>query len=66
MASCIRSWLKVRMTDLLWFEAELFVRLILVCVWGAAGLVALAVAGIVALILMVWKRTKLLKEDKRA
>jgi len=56
----------VRMTDLLWFEAELFVRLILVCVWGAAGLVALAVAGIVALILMVWKRTKLLKEDKRA
>lgn len=56
----------MRMTDLLWFEAELFVRLILVCVWVAAGLVALAVAGIVALILMVWKRTKLLKEDKRA
>lgn len=46
--------------------AELFVRLILVCVWVAAGLVALAVAGIVALILMVWKRTKLLKEGKRA
>ena len=43
------------MTDLLWFIAELFVRLILVFVGVAAGLVALAVAGLVALGLMVWR-----------
>ena len=54
------------MTDLLWFMAELFVRLILVFVGAAAGLVALAVTGLVAVGMMVWKRTKLLKGDKSA
>jgi len=46
------------MTDLLWFMAELFVRLILVCVVIAAGLVALAVTGLVALGLMVLRRRR--------
>lgn len=44
------------MTDLLWFIAELFVRLILFFVGVAAGLVALAVTGLVALGLMVWRK----------
>lgn len=43
------------MTYLLWFIAELFIRLVLVFVGVAAGLVALAVAGLVALGLMVWR-----------
>ena len=46
------------MTDLLWFMAELFVRLILILVGVAAGLVALAVTGLVALGLMVWRRRR--------
>jgi len=54
------------MTDLLWFMAELFVRLILVFVGAAAGLVALAVTGLVALGLMVWRKRMILREDKRA
>jgi len=54
------------MTDLLWFMAELFVRLILVFVGVAAGLVALAVTGLVALGLMVWRKRMILREDKRA
>jgi len=48
----------VGMTDLLWFMAELFIRLILVFVGVAAGLMALAVTGLVALGLMVWRRRR--------
>ena len=54
------------MSDLLWFMAELFVRLILICVGVAAALVILAVTKLVAVGMMVWKRTKLLKGDKSA
>ena len=46
------------MTDLLWFIAELFVRLILFFVGVAAGLMALAVTGLVALGLMVLRRRR--------
>ena len=46
------------MTDLLWFMAELFVRLILVFVGAIATLVALAVTGLVALGLMVLRRRR--------
>ena len=46
------------MSDLLWFVAELFIRLILVCVWVAAGLVALAVTGLVAVGMMAWRKRR--------
>ncbi|PRX39508.1 hypothetical protein CLV97_12446 [Planifilum fimeticola] len=52
------------MTDLLWFMAELFVRLILVFVGAAAGLVALAITAIVALVLLAWRgRRRRHKDD---
>jgi len=44
------------MTDLLWFIAELFIRLILICVGVAAGLVALAVTGLVAVGMTILRR----------
>jgi len=43
------------MADLMWFFLEAIVRVILTLVGVAAGLVALAVAGLVALGLMVWR-----------
>ena len=46
------------MTDLLWFMAELFVRLILFFVGVAAGLVALAVTGLVAVGMMAWRKRR--------
>lgn len=44
------------MSDILWFMAELFVRLILICVGVAAGLMALAVTGLVAVGMMAWRK----------
>ena len=44
------------MSDILWFMAELFIRLILVCVGVAAGLVALAIVGLVAVGMTILRR----------
>ena len=46
------------MTDLLWFVAELFIRLVLFFVGAAAGLVALAVTGLVAVGMMAWRKRR--------
>jgi membrane protein implicated in regulation of membrane protease activity len=66
MKSCgrRRRKLKAGMTDLLWFIAELFVRLVLFFVGAAAGLVALAITAIVALVLLAWRgRRRRHKDD---
>ena len=44
------------MTDLLWFVAELFIRLVLFFVGAAAGLVALAIVGLVAVGMIILRR----------
>jgi len=53
------------MADLMWFFLEAIVRVINP-VGVAAGLMALAVTGLVALGLMVWRKRMILREDKRA